>query len=48
MDDVLIYVVFVWVMDLFGLFFVFIDCGSVEVFCDEDVVYVLRFWEVGV
>lgn len=43
-DCVSEYVVFGWVIDFSGLFEVYLDVGFVEVFREEVVVYVRKFW----
>lgn len=47
-DDVSIYAAPARATDLSGLPPAFIDCGSAEVFRDEDVAYASRLWEAGV
>ncbi|WP_449407213.1 alpha/beta hydrolase [Microbacterium maritypicum] len=47
-DDVSIYAAPARATDLAGLPPAFIDCGSAEVFRDEDVAYASRLWEAGV
>lgn len=47
-DDVSIYAAPGRATDLTGLPPAFIDCGSAEVFRDEDVAYATRLWEAGV
>lgn len=47
-DDVSIYAAPARATDLAGLPPAFIDCGSAEVFRDEDVAYAARLWEAGV
>lgn len=47
-DDVSIYAAPARAIDLAGLPPAFIDCGSAEVFRDEDVAYATRLWEAGV
>ena len=47
-DDVSIYAAPARATDLGGLPPAFIDCGSAEVFRDEDVAYATRLWEAGV
>jgi acetyl esterase/lipase len=47
-DDVSIYAAPARATDLSGLPPAFIDCGSVEVFRDEDVAYATRLWASGV
>ena len=47
-DDVSIYAAPARATDLFGLPPAFIDCGSAEVFRDEDVAYATALWHAGV
>lgn len=47
-DDVSIYAAPARAEDLTGLPPTFIDCGSAEVFRDEDVAYAAKLWEAGV
>lgn len=47
-DDVSIYAAPARATDLSGLPPAFIDCGSAEVFRDEDVAYAGKLWEAGV
>lgn len=47
-DDVSIYAAPARATDLSGLPSTFIDCGSAEVFRDEDVAYASKLWEAGV
>ena len=47
-DDVSIYAAPARATDLSGLPPAFIDCGSAEVFRDEDVAYASKLWEAGV
>ena len=47
-DDVSIYAAPARATDLSGLPPAFIDCGSAEVFRDEDVAYATKLWEAGV
>lgn len=47
-DDVSIYAAPARATDLSGLPPAYIDCGSAEVFRDEDVAYATRLWENGV
>ncbi|KJL42286.1 alpha/beta hydrolase [Microbacterium trichothecenolyticum] len=47
-DDVSIYAAPSRATDLSGLPPAYIDCGSAEVFRDEDVAYATRLWEAGV
>ena len=47
-DDVSIYAAPARASDLSGLPPAYIDCGSAEVFRDEDVAYATRLWEAGV
>ena len=47
-DQVSIYAAPARAMDLAGLPPAFIDCGSAEVFRDEDIAYASRLWEAGV
>lgn len=47
-DEVSIYAAPARATDLSGLPPAFIDCGSVEVFRDEDVAYASKLWEAGV
>ncbi|MCR2811283.1 MULTISPECIES: alpha/beta hydrolase [unclassified Microbacterium] len=47
-DDVSIYAAPARATDLSGLPPAYIDCGSAEVFRDEDVAYATRLWEAGV
>ena len=47
-DDVSIYAAPARATDLAGLPPAFIDCGSVEVFRDEDVAYATGLWQAGV
>lgn len=47
-DDVSIYAAPARAMDVGGLPPAYIDCGSVEVFRDEDVAYATRLWCAGV
>ncbi|MEV7606052.1 alpha/beta hydrolase [Paenarthrobacter sp. NPDC089322] len=47
-DDVSIYAAPARATDLSGLPAAYIDCGSAEVFRDEDVAYAMRLWEAGV
>ena len=47
-EDVSIYAAPARATDLSGLPPTYIDCGSAEVFRDEDVAYALRLWEAGV
>lgn len=45
--EVFVYVVLSCVMDVFGFLFVYIEVGEVEMFCDEDIEYVLWIWVIG-
>ena len=47
-DDVSIYASPARATDLAGLPSTYIDCGSAEVFRDEDVAYATKLWEAGV
>ncbi|MCP2637408.1 alpha/beta hydrolase [Microbacterium sp. HD4P20] len=47
-DDVSIYAAPARAADLSGLPSAYIDCGSAEVFRDEDVLYATKLWEAGV
>jgi acetyl esterase/lipase len=47
-DDVSIYAAPARAEDLSGLPPAFIDCGSAEVFRDEDITYATKLWEAGV
>jgi acetyl esterase/lipase len=47
-DDVSIYAAPARAKDLFGLPPAFIDCGSAEVFRDEDVAYAMALWRAGI
>ena len=47
-DDVSVYAAPARATDLAGLPPAFIDCGSAEVFRDEDVAYASKLWEAGV
>ncbi|MFH8253002.1 alpha/beta hydrolase [Microbacterium sp. B2969] len=47
-DDVSIYAAPARATDLSGLPSTYIDCGSAEVFRDEDVAYATKLWEAGV
>lgn len=47
-DEVSIYAAPARAADLTGLPPAYIDCGSAEVFRDEDVSYAMRLWEAGV
>ena len=47
-DDVSIYAAPARAVDLSGLPPAYIDCGSAEVFRDEDVAYATKLWEAGV